>query len=115
MKRILTIIFSLALITVPVSLPLVVTGCKNTTKEAKVYYTLKDTWIVASTAYREYAARAVSGKISAEKQAQVDQMWNQFRKDYRAALIASKTKGDAIAPESLTVLKNQLLNLLKTL
>lgn len=90
--------------------PIFLTGCGATpeTRQAATYQTLKSTQIAVDSAMKVYGAAVHSGKVSVEKQAQIDQAHVQYRGAFRAAVQAAR--GDVLAgpPAGLMQLADQL-------
>ena len=95
------------------------TGCQTTqteqTQEARIYYTFRDTWTVAHTAYKGYCELAVQGKVSAGDQADIDAAWNQFRVAFKFALLTAQKDWQATTPESVIALRENLITLIRSL
>lgn len=85
------------------------------TKEAVIYFSLKDTWSATHAAYRGFKEQQAQGKVSTQDAADVDKAWNQFRDAMKLAVKASRDGFDAPTPESITKLKNNLIELILAL
>lgn len=92
------------------------TGCKNTTtKQATVFNTFKTSWTVSKTAYDGWCERVVLGKVTAEKEAQVDAVWNKYRAAFKFAFNTAMSDWSAVTPVQLTQLQIDLTTLIVTL
>lgn len=95
-----------------------VSGCayfRNTPTEAVVFHTFKDSWDLSKTAYDGWSERVVMGKISKENSDEVDKVWNNYRAAFRSALLVARQDWNAVTPDNLRALQNQLLSLIATL
>lgn len=112
MKRLLTALFCVSLLTSTVSLPI---ACGTTTKEAQVYNSFQTTWAVARNAYEGWCERVVLGKVSKEDERRVDNAWNKFRSTFSLGMSAARQDWSAQTPESLDKLQKDFVNLVRTL
>jgi len=112
MKRLLTALFCVSLLTATVYLPV---GCSTVTKEAATYYTLKDTWTAAHGAYSGWCELVVKGYVSDEEERKVDDAWNKFRAGYKVAIIAAQFNQRAPADVDLLNLQLELTSLIRKL
>jgi len=96
----------------------VFTGCQmatEQTQEARIYYTFRDTWNVAHSAYQGYCELAVQGKVAQRDQQDIDRAWNQFRVGFKLALLAAQKDWNAATPDGVAALKNDLITLIRSL
>lgn len=92
------------------------TGCATTTPpQAVVYHTLQDTQIAVDKAMRFYGSQCALGKVSVEKQEQVDLIHDQYRAGFRIAVTTARFDYKAITPDSLQQLTSDLLILISRL
>lgn len=92
------------------------TGCTTPqTREAVVFNSFKDAWTVAHSAYQAHCENVVRGKVSAEKEAKVDEAWNKFRLVFKASLAVAHQDWSKPAPATLDAAERQLLILIRTL
>lgn len=94
------------------------TGCTifgNTprTAEAQKFDTYQTVYRGAREAYKTFKRECFAGKVTAENEAKGDKAWNEFRVAYVSAFKIGMD--DALAPENVIALKNQLVRLLLTL
>ena len=94
-----------------------ITGCSTVpkTREAIVFNAYRDVWTVAHSAYEAHCENVVQGKVSKEKEAQVDAAWNKFRLIFNAAVRATNQDWTQLPPASLDVAEAELLKLIRTL
>lgn len=103
-----------------VAVCLTFSGCGTTsgnppTKEAIVYFTLKDTWTAARTAYRGFKEQQVLGRVKPKDAADIDKAWNEFRNGLRVAVNAAQGNYNVPTPENVAKLKQHLLELILAL
>ena len=110
----LRILIACLLMAIPVSLPLVVTGCKNTTKEAVVYYTIKDSYTLTHEAYKSWNELVVQKKVSKQAEAEVDAAWNNYRGAYAIAVLAARTSTSP-AGTNLVTIQTETISLIRKL
>ena len=92
------------------------TGCTTPqTREAIVFNSFRDAWTVAHSAYQAHCENVVRGKVSAEKEAKVDEAWNKFRLVFKASLAVANQDWSKPAPATLDAAEQQLLILIRTL
>ena len=94
-----------------------ITGCSTVpeTREAIVFNTFKDTWTVAHSAYQAHCENVVRGKVSREKEAQVDAAWNNFRLVFKTTFRVAHQNWTLPAPDALSAAEMELLQLIRTL
>jgi len=96
-----------------------VTGCQTattpTTQEARIFYSFRDTWNVARSAYQGYCELAVQGKVTQRDQQDIDRAWNQFRIGFKLALLAAQKDWNATTPDGVAALKTDLITLIRSL
>ena len=92
------------------------TGCQTTqTREAAVFNSFRDTWTVAHSAYQAHCENVVLGKVSKEKEAQVDAAWNKFRLVFNTAVRLNSQDWRQLPPASVDVAERELINLIRNL
>lgn len=102
--------------------PVAFTGCgvfgiggKNITKEARVYYSFRDTWTVTHNAYAGWCERVVQGKVSKSDEQTVDKAWNDFRAAFKISFEGASKDWTKATPEDLTVYSQKVLNVIRQL
>lgn len=97
--------------------PAILTGCKttDTTREARIYYSFRDTWIIGHTAYGAWCERIVDGKISKADERKVDKAWDDFRDAFKLALQLSNHQWGEASPDKVDRLRDDLINLIRRL
>lgn len=92
-------------------------GCGTTpeTRQATSYRTLKSVQIAVDAAMKVYGTAVVTGKISVEKQAEIDAKHATFRNMFRVSAQAARNDLAAIPPADLQKLANELQLLILTI
>jgi hypothetical protein len=100
-----------------VVLALIVAGCSATpeTRQAAAYKTLKSVQIAVDAAMRVYGTACATGKVTIERQAEIDGKHIAYRESFRLAVQAAR--GDVTSPPPLDLQKiaNDLQFLILTL
>lgn len=113
----LRILIAALLACVTVMLPMC--GCKSTgptpTKEAIVFYSFKATWDTAYEAYKQTQKLDLQGKLKPGKIEEVNAKWVAFNASFRLAFIAASKNWDAATPADVLKLRDDLLNLIRSL
>jgi len=105
-----TILLALALLSVPIGF----TGCSttNTTREAIIYYTFKDTQTIVHRAYDVFAERVVLGKVSASNQKDVEDAYVKYQDLFRTEFVAAQLDLSKPAPDELRKLADEVVKLI---
>ena len=93
-------------------------GCATTTpqtREAIVFNAYRDVWTIAHSAYQAHSENVVLGKVSKEKEAQVDSAWNKFRLVFNTAVRLNSQDWRQLPPASVDVAERELINLIRNL
>lgn len=95
----------------------VITGCKNTptSPQAITFLTFKDTWSGVKAAMRVYADQAARGKVSLDKQTQIDDAYEKFRISFLAAIKAARFDWAASTPAEQDALAQNVITLINQL
>lgn len=91
----------------------VTTGC-STSQQRVAYNTLATVQTVTVGAYDAYVAQVIAGNIKTNDLPRIARQFNLFQASFLVALDAVQNNTNALAPESLTVLSGDLLNLINT-
>lgn len=95
--------------------PIVITGCKNPqTQQTIVFNTFKTSWTVSKAAYDGWCERVVLGKVTADKEANVDAAWNKYRASFKVAFNIAIADWSAPTPSALTAAQTELINLIRS-
>lgn len=108
----------IALLAILPAMVLTESGCayfKSQTTQAKVFYTFKDSWALAHTAYQGWSERVVLGKVTQEKSDKVDAAWNKYRAAFKTSFALATSNWSAITPASLAAAQAELISLITTL
>jgi len=90
--------------------------CRNGTTSAGVAArTLQGVQTAVDSAMRVYGTAVVTGRVSVEKQVQIDAAHAKYREAFRLALTASQGNLDFTAPENVIQLASQLQILITSL
>jgi len=109
MKRLLTALFAISLLTATVSLPL---ACVGPTAEKRTYNTIYTLQQTAITAYDAYIGGVIDGKIPTNGVPRVSKAFNVFQATSVLALDAAQWNTNATAPANLSALSLDLLNII---
>lgn len=108
----------MVLITIAVVVsPIIVTGCKTSpnSPQAITFLTMKDTWAGVKASMRVYADAAARGKVSMEKQAEIDSAYEKFRVSFLAATKTARFSWSDSTPAEQDALAQTVINLIKQL
>lgn len=94
-----------------------VTGCTSTPQspQAITFVTMKDTWAGVKASMRVYADAAARGKVSIEKQEQIDSAYEKFRVSFLAAIKTARFDWSASTPAEQDALAQTVINLINQL
>lgn len=109
MKQLATVLLCVSVLLAPVVFTI---GCQTSappTKEAITFYSFKDTWTAAHTAYQGYQERVVMGQVDKASAAEIDKQWNTFRALFKISLQSYKGDLSAPPPDSLLQAKDTLI------
>lgn len=97
--------------------PFVITGCREVPKapQAVTFVSMKDTWSGVKAAMRVYADAAARGKVSIEKQEQIDSAYEKFRVSFLAAIKTARFDWSASTPAEQDALAQTVINLINQL
>lgn len=102
---------------VTTTVPLIVAGCKSapTAPRAIAYLTLKDTWSGVKAAMKVYADACVRGKVSLEKQEQIDSAYEKFRISVLAGIKTARFDWSTSTPAEQDALAQNVITLIQQL
>lgn len=107
MKRIIN---SIMLGTMLALAPVVLTPSCATSQERVTYNTLYSLEKTATAAYDTYLELLIEDKVDKSKAREVSRVYNQFQVGMQAAVDVARYDWNSVAPDSLAVLLNQLLD-----
>lgn len=90
-------------------------GSAPVTREARVFYSYKDTWSITRAAYGGWCERVVAGKVSKASERKVDAAWNSYRLAFKVSFQAAQNDWNAMTDANLDALRLELLRLIRTL
>ncbi|HNR70429.1 MAG TPA: hypothetical protein PKJ00_03495 [Verrucomicrobiota bacterium] len=99
-------------------LAITVTGCANQQQpdnQAVAYKSLRDIWIGVDAAMKVYGTAVVNGKVSKEKEQEIDALYYKVRNSWRLAVEVARNNQALPAPEEVVRLANQLQQLIASL
>lgn len=101
----------------PTTFTLLTAGCRATPKspQAITFVTMKDTWAGVKSAMRVYADASARGKVSMEKQEQIDTAYEKFRVSFLATVKTARFNWSASTPAEQDALAQTVINLIKQL
>lgn len=91
--------------------PLAVTGCKTTQTPAVTvaFRTLETTQILVDKAMKVYGGLCARGKVTVEKQKEIDDYHAIYRESFRMAVIAAQFNYGAVTPDNVQSIVNELI------
>lgn len=113
MKNYKTLLFSVMLLASLAQLsPLLLTGCGSTSQQKTTFNSLYSVEHTADKAYRGYVNSVLSGDTGTNGLPAVSRSYNTFQASFLLALDAAQYQTNALAPASLVVESQDLLNLI---
>lgn len=111
MKKLLSTLCAISLLTAPFVAAITFTGCTTTEKQI-AYQTLGAVGLAADNAMKAYAQGVKQGLVKPEERAKVAKMRLEFNVAYSLACDAASFNLQTFAPDDLIRVKNSLLALI---
>lgn len=109
-----TVLLALALLAVPLTLPLYTAGCKSPNAETAAYKTLWSLEASTKAAVDSYFLLVIRGNVSTNDVPKVSKAFDNFQKSMLLAIQLAAGNTNATAPVALQLQSAELVNLVNT-
>jgi hypothetical protein len=112
--RSIAIVAAISIATFIISLPVVMTGCK-TSQQQVVFNSLYTVEHATVTAYDGYVGLVLSGQLPTNDVPRVSKAFNVYQASFIVALDAAQFNTNSLAPASLIIESQDVINLITTI